>query len=533
MPDTQAQTSSADAVEYPMPAQELRKELSEARDMIAAGELTGDRAQRYATLAVTQFWAHYRTGSSYLEDALRLLCATTLEADARGKHMAQQVLFTALIEPLSDAFDSGFCELYDRVFSEIIDCCRRQEAGAALHQALLRFGLRTARDLLERRKRLESSALHFRAEPERVRKVFFPSRVTLGAEVAITATLIARVRSVYPHAECVLLAGPAVRQIFAEDPRVAVREVRYSRAQGLIDQFGSWLDLLRVIQSETDDLAPDEFFVIDPDSRLTQLGLLPMLEDDSRYLFFPSRSFGESEAESIGSLADQWASQVFGGSDKLYPVLSLPRIDWDYAASLCRNLHDAGASHVIVMNFGVGGNPDKRLPEEFEFQLARRFIQDGSTVVLAKGIGEEETARSERLLARLTGDGMIVRELDSARTRVPLSSTDLRCDVLAWQGQVGTYCALIEQGDEYVGYDSGGQHIAAALGTPTIDIFAHSPSPRFMQRWRPYGPGPICVIDATQRGCAKSRDLSAIIEQIVVSHRNHRAHASQRSGQKR
>jgi ADP-heptose:LPS heptosyltransferase len=91
--------------------------------------------------------------------------------------------------------------------------------------------------------------------------------------------------------------------------------------------------------------------------------------------------------------------------------------------------------------------------------------------------------------------------------------------VLAWQGQVGTYCALIENSDEYIGYDSGGQHIAAALGTPTIDIFAHSPYPRFMQRWRPYGPGSVCVIDATQSGRAQLHDLDSTIEQILDCHR--------------
>ena len=39
---------------------------------------------------------------------------------------------------------------------------------------------------------------------------------------------------------------------------------------------------------------------------------------------------------------------------------------------------------------------------------------------------------------------------------------------------------------QYVGYDSAGQHVAAASGTPLISIFAGYPSERMFQRWRPY-----------------------------------------------
>jgi Cd2+/Zn2+-exporting ATPase len=40
----------------------------------------------------------------------------------------------------------------------------------------------------------------------------------------------------------------------------------------------------------------------------------------------------------------------------------------------------------------------------------------------------------------------------------------------------------------YVGYDSAGQHVAAAAGVPLISVFAGFPAPRMFQRWRPAGP---------------------------------------------
>jgi ADP-heptose:LPS heptosyltransferase len=38
-----------------------------------------------------------------------------------------------------------------------------------------------------------------------------------------------------------------------------------------------------------------------------------------------------------------------------------------------------------------------------------------------------------------------------------------------------------------VGYDSAGQHVAAACGVPLVSIFAGFPVPRMFHRWRPEG----------------------------------------------
>ena len=46
---------------------------------------------------------------------------------------------------------------------------------------------------------------------------------------------------------------------------------------------------------------------------------------------------------------------------------------------------------------------------------------------------------------------------------------------------------MIANSDLYVGYDSAGQHAAAALGIPLISIFAGAVNDRFFERWRPDG----------------------------------------------
>ena len=58
-------------------------------------------------------------------------------------------------------------------------------------------------------------------------------------------------------------------------------------------------------------LASPASIVIDPDSRLTQLGLLPVCPDD-RYYFFESRGYGGDGDDPLPVLAGRWAAETFG-----------------------------------------------------------------------------------------------------------------------------------------------------------------------------------------------------------------------------
>ena len=47
---------------------------------------------------------------------------------------------------------------------------------------------------------------------------------------------------------------------------------------------------------------------------------------------------------------------------------------------------------------------------------------------------------------------------------------------------IGDLAALISHSDEFIGYDSACQHIAASLAIPTYTVFAGSNNPRFIRR---------------------------------------------------
>jgi ADP-heptose:LPS heptosyltransferase len=121
----------------------------------------------------------------------------------------------------------------------------------------------------------------------------------------------------------------------------------------------------------------------------------------------------------------------------------------------------------------VGENPAKRIPDPFEQNLLRGLVHPDMVVWIDKGAGGEETERVERAItACCAAPGQI-------RT---------------WQGAFAPFASLIARSRLYVGYDSAGQHVAAACGVPLLTVFAGSVSTRMFERWSPSGPGPIQVV---------------------------------------
>ncbi len=490
------------------------RDLARYRALQASGSLTSQSAEDIASSSARAILEHHAATGETLESAIQLLCEmATLEDEDLASH-GLRGLFTLLVERLSDSFDPELCPLYDRVFAQVVDFCRGLPEGRGLDAELTRFDLETRSSLLGRRARLLQAREAPRDEERRaaVRKVLIPSRVTLGAEVAVTSVVMAKMKRAFPHAEIVLLAAPAMAQIFAADQRVRVREVGYAREGGLIQRLDGWIEVVRAVDDEIRGLDPSQCLVVDPDSRLTQLGLLPLTEDDGRHHFFQSRSYRRPGVEGIGPLAACWLNERFGGDEEILPYLALSGPDLAFARQLCGELRRGVDRPLVVVSFGVGGNPLKRLHDPFEAEFLDRLLDGGAAVILIKGVGEEELRRSEALVAGIQASGKkVVRASGRETPSAPVSGVDL----LAWEGPVGAFCALIGESDAYVGYDSAGQHIAAALGVPTVDIFADSTHPLVPVRWHPYGPSRVEVIRVHP---ALTSDTEATLDQVMEAY---------------
>src|SRR5258707_5726493 len=103
---------------------------------------------------------------------------------------AGRALFSIVVERLSDLFEPKLCDVYADLFSEVIAKVLPDD----LHGPHLAARYRRVRQ--PRRM----------AEPH-YRNVFVLSRVTLGADVAVTSVVLDAAKRAFPHAES-YFAGP-------------------------------------------------------------------------------------------------------------------------------------------------------------------------------------------------------------------------------------------------------------------------------------------------------------------------------------
>jgi hypothetical protein len=100
----------------------------------------------------------------------------------------------------------------------------------------------------------------------------------------------------FPKAQIVFVGPHKNFELFAADRRLTHAPLEYRRGT-LQDRLAS--------ATELESMIDDGRLVLDPDSRLTQLGLLAV-QDESRYHLFESRAYGAETALALPELASQW-----------------------------------------------------------------------------------------------------------------------------------------------------------------------------------------------------------------------------------
>ena len=482
------------------------------------------------------FLEAFESSGNYLRDHIARLAELATSEDRETAKQATGAFFTSLVERLGDSFEPRAVALYNRAFAQLIQRCRESDRSGALTGELTRFGLGSEDEIVARadtlRHRRPRAALS-EASLE-MRRVIALSRVTLGADVAITSVMIERMKRAFPRAEITLVGGRKAAELFGGDARLSFKEINYSRGGATIERMLSWIDVLGCVRELTYGLRRGQYLILDPDSRLTQLGLLPvscavesfdetggetvghgsLLDDD--YLFFPSREYRSDSAQSLGQLASDWLDETFGYEETTHPHVSLTRSDIEAASVLVKRMR-RDARPIISINFGVGGNQSKRIGDGFEARLVNHLIQDGAAIIFDKGAGEDEMQRANDVIssvARSSREGRAVSEIeiDEDYMKALASADVVNADLIVWGGRIGVLAALISESDLYIGYDSAGQHIAAALGVPSIDVFAGFSSLRMLDRWRPTGKAESRVVAVDKQAKA---DTDALISNVL------------------
>jgi len=452
-------------------------------------EITAETALPVALNAAAEIY-QTPTNTPVPQAALTLLCELAAANDEALARAGATGIFPALVERLNDSFEPQACDRYDEVFAQIIEYFRRLPAAGEFDAALRQFGLGEVTDLLARKQQLSQSQP---LTATNLKKILFLSRVTIGADVAVTGVLLAALQQRFPQAECVWLGSAKLRELWGGNARVRVRELSYERGGTVLARLQSWLTVVAVVTDELRGLADDEWVIVDPDSRLTQLGLLPLVPQDRNYVFFESRRYRPASDWPLARLAAHWCNERFGTSADSVPQLALPDTHRVLGQRVAEFLRRAGQRRVVSISLGVGGNPAKRISETFEADLLKVLLQDAA-LVLDKGGAPEERGQIDRLLAPLRAAGETVLELNAENAAERLATATSPASIITWDGSIGAFAGLVAASDQYVGYDSAGQHIAAALGVPVLTLFVNANTPRFAARWRPFGPGPVKVV---------------------------------------
>ncbi len=344
---------------------------------------------------------------------------------------AGRALFTGVIERLADRFEPRLCDAYVELMADAIACVIPD-----LH----------ATHTIARYERVRRPR-RFAGDAAAVRNVVVLSRVTLGADVAITSVLLDTAKRAFPNAAIYFAGSLKSWELFAADPRLRRLPVEYSRGGSLRQRLEVWPR----VRDEIAALGPA--LVIDPDSRLTQLGLLPVCSEED-YFFFESRAFEADSPAPLSELAAHWAKATFDIADAqpfIATGLDAPR----YAATC---------------SLGVGENLAKRVSEVFERELVRMLPRPALVDTGAGGAERERTLAAVHAAAQ---------------------------DVTAFAGSFAKFASAIARSGVYAGYDSAGGHVAAACGVPAVIVFGGAPCERFRQRWTPSGRASVRLIAAT------------------------------------
>jgi len=417
-------------------------------------------------------------------------------------------LFGGLVEPLNDGFTPAGRAVYARVFARI--AWRVAARDARLGDRLRTFAVGDEAALLARYQGLRRATT---VTPDGAKRVVVLSRVTIGADILLTSTVLVRLRQRYPGAELVLLGDGKLAGLFAGLPRVRVRPLAYGRRGALRERLASWLTVADAIADEAPDL------VIAPDSRLDQLGVLPVTADPARTLLWENTQPEGHAVRSLGELLDDWLVARLG---MVWGRRALPALGLDAAAARARAIFAAaiGPAPIAAVKLDHGGNAAKALPRAAEVAILRALRAKGWRILLDRGFGSDELANSDALIAAL---GWTAIDVDDSGKELGLAVSALTPGQLAdapvarFHGSIAGWAGGVAACRLALSYDSVGHHLAAALGVPVVVAFTGYADPGFPTAWQPRGPAGVTVVAIPTELKEDPAQWERVVQAIPVS----------------
>ena len=475
------------------------------------GDVTTAELRKLSRQIAYSFLDSYLKDFSLHWEYIDLLCRmSTAFSNPKSNAPASNALFSVIVESLCDEFEELQAQAYYQVMARVISHCRSLSNGRDFDARLRDFGIRTEQDLLDRVEdvRKNGRLLHQRQE---LKKVLILSRVTVGADVAITSIIVQRVQAAFPQADIVLMGPEKMKDVFAGHPALRFRCLPYPRHGNLLERLSTWTQVLGVIEDETALLAQDQAAVFDPDSRLSQLGMLPLTSAE-HYFYFDSRTnHDQGHALSMPELVNAWLDKVLGNKQFAYPQVWLSADIRKQAEGWLHKVKNRPARKIICINFGVGNNQRKRISVDFEKELLLTLLRkEDALIILDKGI-DLEKQDNEWILQEVAKQGHDVQHVNF-KTQETIS---IAKGIIGMEAEIDEISSLIGLSNEFIGYDSACQHIAAALSIPCTTIFAGSNNMKFIRRWCAFGQNSSHMIHIDTLNDPDSVDLDGVLERIM------------------
>lgn len=324
-------------------------------------------------------------------------------------------------------------------------------------------------------------------------------------DVVLTTPCIQALRTVFPKARLVVMVREKASELLTDYPWLdEVIPVRKARG-GILGEITGQIDLVRALRAHNFDLAIDL-------RTGTRGAIMARLSGAGRRIGF----FTENEA--------WWRNRLF--TDLLL---------YDYTPDL--HVKD----HLLALLEAFGITAQQRDPElvasafmlaEADRMLAGIRPESGPLVVVQpfslwqyKEWGVEKYVALIRWLAEKYQATVLITGgvAEYARAEEIAHECNNACHNLAGKTSLALYAALLQRCRLFIGVDSAGLHIAAAVGTPTVSLFGPS-SP---VSWAPQGEAHKVVckdfpcVPCRQKGCngsGKSRCMDELsVDQVMTT----------------
>ena len=428
---------------------------------------------------------------------------------------AVSALYSTVIEGLCDDFSSSGVDACNQVLLRLFNLVRPLAAGQEMDRVLTSLNYDSADQLLNRYKRIQNRQPLSGTEKKKIKKIFILSRVTVGADVAITSVFVQRLLFSFPRAELVLLGPGHLKEIFHGMERVCCLDPGYHRRGSLVERLTFWPDLYQFVRQHWRNLKPDEVLFFDPDSRLSQLGLLPLLPEEAT-CYFNSRQTLElgDEDLSLSQMVNSWLNFILT-ENRCCPPVVLNKPNHEQAA---RDFYSQCGSSVsrVAVNLGVGGDGRKRVADPFEEQLLFSFLQKKETLLfLDSGCDADEKLRVEKLAYKARELGIAVDRVQEAQ--VASKKISFSHGMIIFEGGISILTAMIRQNHVFFGYDSCCQHLVTAIGVPAVIGFAGAPHQRFRARWQPRNMSGSTITIPIENNEPDPTERDLLIKKIVTA----------------